>query len=82
MNYYLVEEKKLKELIESELRLAALESGGVDNWEWYGDSLFDFKVGYMSENHIYEDDKDCDCNFSYKDMVELELSQYVKVVEK
>lgn len=23
-------------------KLAALEAGGVDNWEWYGESLKDF----------------------------------------
>ncbi len=23
-------------------KLAALEAGGVDNWEWYGEALADF----------------------------------------
>lgn len=31
--------KRYLELEESESRLNALESGGVDNWDWYGDSL-------------------------------------------
>ena len=80
MNYYMVEEKKLKELIESQLKLAALESGGVDNWAWYGESLYDFIVNYISENHICEDNEGFDCDFDYKDMAELELSHYVKVI--
>jgi hypothetical protein len=27
------------DLIRAELILAALEAGGVDNWDWYGDSV-------------------------------------------
>lgn len=29
----------LRECIESKIKLEHLEAGGVDNWEWYGDSL-------------------------------------------
>ena len=39
---YVVYENELKELIHDSLKLMALENGGVDNWEWYGDSLNDF----------------------------------------
>lgn len=39
---YIVYENELKELIHDSLKLMALENGGVDNWEWYGDSLNDF----------------------------------------
>lgn len=28
-----------EELLKSEAKLRLLEEGGVDNWEWYGDSL-------------------------------------------
>lgn len=28
-----------EELLKSEVKLRLLEEGGVDNWEWYGDSL-------------------------------------------
>lgn len=47
---YLVSEDRLKELIEAELRLEALRSGGVDNWEWYGESNCDFIQDYCSYN--------------------------------
>ena len=30
-------------LIYRDLKLEALEAGGVDNWEWYDDSLEDFR---------------------------------------
>lgn len=44
-----------KELISRETqrrldKLDALEAGGVDNWEWYGESLKDwFKAGQVEE---------------------------------
>ncbi len=34
-----VDEKRLAELIRNEQKLKLLENGGVDNWDWYGDSL-------------------------------------------
>ena len=40
--YYKISEELLIELMKDSLVLAALESGGVDNWEWYGDSRCDF----------------------------------------
>jgi hypothetical protein len=30
---------ELKSLIKAKIQLNALENGGVDNWEWYGESL-------------------------------------------
>lgn len=33
---------RYEELLRSEKKLCALESGGVDNWEWYGESLREF----------------------------------------
>lgn len=32
------------ELLEAEAVLAALESGGVDNWMWYDDSIADHYI--------------------------------------
>lgn len=47
----MVPKEKLIELIEAFYKLAALESGGVDNWEWSGESVVDFLDGYWIENH-------------------------------
>lgn len=44
MSKYIIEEKRLKELLKAEHKLSALESGGVDKWAYYGDhydSYFD-----------------------------------------
>lgn len=37
-----ISEKELRTLRRDSAKLAALEAGGVDNWEWYSDSLVDF----------------------------------------
>lgn len=37
-----ISDDRLKELEDKEERLDALERGGVDNWEWYGESLSDY----------------------------------------
>ena len=54
---YIIDEKELHELLYSYYKLEALEYGGVDNWEWYSDSIEDFlnfalgadKYSYNSE---------------------------------
>ena len=43
MKYYAVSEDELRELIHDSMKLCALESGGVDNWEWYGVAISDFE---------------------------------------
>ena len=54
-------EKRMKELLRAEAKLNALEAGGVDNWEWYGESL----KAYHAENELEErleallDDLEC-----------------------
>ena len=50
MKYYKITEDELLNFIESNMRLCALQSGGVDNWEWYGVSLGDF-IEYNKENY-------------------------------
>ena len=49
---YIISEKRLLQLLEAEARLDALEYGGVDNWEWYSDSLGDYLKNYCDWNKI------------------------------
>lgn len=64
-NMYLVSENRLAELIREEQKLKLLENGGVDNWEWYenslnpGDGVIDGDITYeeimrMSDDEIIE----------------------------
>ena len=41
-NFLIVPREMMEEIMEGHLRWCALESGGVDNWEWYGASMKDF----------------------------------------
>lgn len=42
MKCYKVDEETLINLLKSDAKLEALESGGVDNWSYYGESLYDY----------------------------------------
>lgn len=38
-----IDHERYIELLEAEAELVALHAGGVDNWEWYDDSLENLK---------------------------------------
>ena len=72
MKYYLIEENRLKELLESEARLDALEWGGVDNWEWYGESLSQYLDEYCQWNGINR------IRYDFDKLAEEDLSNYME----
>ena len=49
----MIYESELRELLHDSLKLSALESGGVDNWGWYGEALCDYLENNDS-NGFYE----------------------------
>ena len=73
---YIISEKDLLELLESYYRLAALEGGGVDNWDWYCESCADFINDYVHENDInYSEDSDIE-DFWFSDVAKIEVEHY------
>lgn len=73
MKYYKITEDELLNLIESDMRLCALENGGVDNWEWYGVSLENF-IEYNKENYSMFEGRGIDPeDIEFKDMAKAEL---------
>lgn len=46
-----ISRKMYEKLYKGSEKLAALESGGVNNWEWYGESL----QQYIKDNELRED---------------------------
>jgi hypothetical protein len=42
LRYYRISEPDLRELLMAAYTYNALEAGGVDNWDWYGESIHDF----------------------------------------
>ena len=73
--YYLVSEKTFNYMLEDALKFRALESGGVDNWEWYSASLNDFLEDWALENKV-EDKENC----SFKDIVKSDLKYFKKIM--
>ena len=76
MKRYIIKESELLELLEARLRLAALENGGVDNWEWYGDSLCDYLRNYCEWNNMRYEDEEGDPVIDYDTLALLELDDY------
>ena len=77
--YYLVEEDKLKYLLHDALMLYALDCGGVDNWEWYGESTGDFLKNYIKENNIQFEDPDDEFDFCFEDIADREINDFLVV---
>lgn len=42
-DYIAVPASEMIDLIADQMKLIALDSGGVDNWNWYGESLHEYK---------------------------------------
>lgn len=73
MKYYKIAEDELLDFIESDMRLCALENGGVDNWEWYGVSLDDF-IEHNKENYFMFKGRGIDPeDIEFRDIAKAEL---------
>jgi len=56
-----IKPKRLRSLLLDEQKLRALEAGGVDDWDWYSDSLIDHgyfafeeKLDEVSDKNLFE----------------------------
>lgn len=93
MKNYIIDEERLRELLKAELRLMALENGGVDNWSWYSDSLSDFLkedlkmnvAGYIEFFNLDQEARPNEFekfkkNFDFDDIVEFDITAYEECV--
>ncbi len=48
-----ISKKELDELRDAQAKLEALEAGGVDNWEWYDESLKAYHAQKALEDDIH-----------------------------
>ena len=76
-----ITEKRYLELVEAELELQALNSGGVDNWQWHWESRHDFLKFLRTECYDKEiiekycNEHQCDIDDLYfEDFAYIELS--------
>lgn len=85
-NTVVITKEELIELLETYYTLTALKCGGVDNWEWSGESSSDFLDNYWMENHLElikffnltteEDIEDFKDDFGFAEIAQYEASKY------
>lgn len=74
MKYRLVPEEELMRLISDQMVLVALEQGGVDNWDWYSESLWNLAEDLNKEGQFVEK---IDCaNEVFDTYAEKEVEKY------
>lgn len=76
MNKYVIDEKRLRELLAAELELLYLECEGVDNWTWYGEGKEEFLIEEI-DGRIPEEELPIYIDFDY--VAELNLAKYKKL---
>jgi hypothetical protein len=50
-NNVVITKKEYEYLLQSDFKLQCLEEGGVDNWQWYFESLEPFRRKYYPEDY-------------------------------
>lgn len=73
--YYKISESELLDLLEAALENNMLQTDGVDNWEWYGESR---KV--IIKEYFPNKDEEELRNYSFKNCAELILKDYEEIV--
>lgn len=69
--YYILTQQELLSLLSDSICLNALEHGGVDNWDWYIDSIRDFIDSWIKENNL-----DPTQYWKIEDVAKKDLSNY------
>lgn len=68
-DYIAISAEDYKDLLTNSMKLRALECGGVDSWDWCGESISDFKKELPSSygdafwqwvEHMKSDDQTCE----------------------
>ena len=72
--FYLVKKSKLVSLVAAYYKLVVLENSGVDNWEWYGDSLESYLDAVREEWGPSADDVD------FETVAEVDLDRFGKLI--
>ena len=78
-----ISREELIELLECQYILAALEYGGVDNWQWYDESCRDFLDDYKNDNKFLlvagmdsEEAEEYLEDFDFRDIAKFEVGKY------
>ena len=69
--FYKISRSELVELLAAYFKLQALESGGVNNWIWYGESIHEMINCFIDENKL-----DPEIDWDFEDMAAATLDDY------
>lgn len=64
-DFYLIPRSELCELIQANEILYALQQGGVDNWEWHCESLFNYISRFCDGLNITDEEEREGIDFDY-----------------
>ena len=82
MRYYKISEDALKDMLQDSIKLSYLESGGVDNWDWYCDSINEGVEDWLDEHHdlvnTWDDDDPRREDFYIDDIAQIEIDTVYK----
>ena len=70
---YIISEKDLRDLLYYYNMAIALESGGVDDWEWCSEAISSYVDYFKKKNNIKEKD------IWLEDIVEFDIQNYAEV---
>jgi len=82
MRYYKIAEDVLKNMLQDSIKLSYLESGGVDNWDWYGASINEGIDDWLDKHHdivnTWDDDDPRREDFYIDDIAQIEIDTIYK----
>ena len=76
MKLYAISEDELRGLLYNAMAFEALTNGGVDNWEWYGESFADYLKYYKEGYNIPQDEE-----FYFEDAVDHAFQEFIKKLD-
>lgn len=83
MRQYVIDEKNLQYLLYCEMELCMLQTDGVDNWTWYGESRPEVKAEFYPGDwdELNEDDQ-FDTSFDDIAIMRIEAGEFPQLFEK
>ena len=75
---YIVHELDLIECLKALHELRALHNGGVDNWEWAGESCRDYLKNCIKFYNITFENEEDEEDFAFEDVARLNLKDFIK----
>lgn len=81
MKEYVIDERTLRHLLYCEMMMAMLETDGVDNWSWYGESRREIKAEfYPGDWNELDCDEKIDIDFEDIARMRIEAGEFKELI--